>query len=439
MTERILLGGALLTAADALLQTGWGVRIVDGAIADVGPNETLAATRPGIETIDARDLLLMPGFVNAHMHSYGILAHGIPLAEPPAGFYPFLAKFWWPRVEDRLDAAMVEAAFRLACARMIRFGITTVCDVLEAPRAAPGVLDVEARVAEETGIRAVLSLEASERHGEAAARAALFENAGFAATHGTGRVTGMMSLHTSFSCSEAFVREGKALAVESGVRIHLHLSESDYEPSFTLERYGVRPAIWYDRLGFWDSSVLASQGVSLDEDEIAVLAKRRVRLAHMPASNCEVGGGVAPIPEMLEAGMRPGLGTDGYINDPFEVMRTAFLIHKGVRRDARVMPARTVLAMATAWGADAVGVNAGLLAPGRRADVVGVRLDLDTPLTAENVAEQLVLFRSGADVALTVVDGRVLFRDGELLAVDLEAARREAHAQARRLWTKGGR
>jgi 5-methylthioadenosine/S-adenosylhomocysteine deaminase len=103
------------------------------------------------------------------------------------------------------------------------------------------------------------------------------------------------------------------------------------------------------------------------------------------------------------------------------------------------MPARTVLAMATAWGADAVGVNAGLLAPGRRADVVGVRLDLDTPLTAENVAEQLVLFRSGADVALTVVDGRVLFRDGELLAVDLEAARREAHAQARRLWMRGGR
>ncbi|MCX6093491.1 MAG: amidohydrolase family protein [Candidatus Bipolaricaulota bacterium] len=436
MDERIILGGVLLTAADAELRAGWGVRIVDGAIAEVGPNETLAGTRRGIETIDARDLLLMPGFVNAHMHSYGLLAHGIPLAQPPAGFYPFLAEFWWPRVEDRLDAAMIEAAFRLACARMIRSGVTTVCDILEAPHATPGVLDVEARVADETGIRAVLSLEASERHGAAAARAALFENAGFAATHGTGRVTGMMSLHTSFSCSEAFVREGKALAVESGVRIHLHLSESDYEPSFTLERYGVRPAIWYDRLGLWDSSVLASQGVALDADEIAVLAKRRVRLAHMPASNCEVGGGVAPVPEMLEAGMRPGLGTDGYINDPFEVMRAAFLIHKGVRRDARVMPARTVLAMATSWGADAVGVNAGVLAPGRRADLIGVRLDFDTPLTPENVADQLVLYRSGADVALTIVDGRVLFRGGELLTVDAEAARREAHAQAQRLWTK---
>ncbi|MEN6368539.1 MAG: amidohydrolase family protein [Thermotogota bacterium] len=438
MDERILLGGALLTAADAELRTGWGVRIVDGTVAEVGPNEALAKTRRGIETIDARDLLLMPGFVNAHMHSYGLLAHGIPLAQPPAGFYPFLAEFWWPRVEDRLDVAMVEAAFRLACAKMIRSGVTTVCDVLEAPRAAPGVLDVEARVAEEAGIRAVLSLEASERHGPAAARAALFENAGFAATHGTGRVTGMMSLHTSFSCSETFVREGKALAVESGVRIHLHLSESDDEPSFTLERYGLRPAIWYDRLEFWDNSVLASQGVALDADEIAVLAKRRVRLAHMPASNCEVGGGVAPVPEMLEAGMHPGLGTDGYINDPFEVMRAAFLVHKGVRRDARVMPARTVLAMATSWGADAVGVNSGVLAPGRRADVIGVRLDLDTPLTPENVADQLVLYRSGTDVALTVVDGRVLFQNGELLTVDAEAARREAHVQARRLWRKDG-
>lgn len=439
MDEQVVLGGALLAAADAELKLGWGVRIADGAIAEVAPNEDLVRARTGAETIDARDLLLMPGFINGHTHSYGLLAHGIPLTEPPNGFYPFLADFWWPRVEDRLDAAMIQAAFRLACAKMIRSGVTTACEVLEAPHAVSGVLDVEAHVADEAGIRAVLSLEASERHGTAAGRAALSENARFAATHGTGRVTGMVSLHASFSCSEAFVREGKALAARAGVRTHLHLSESGYEPAFTLERYGVRPAIWYDRLGFWDGSVLVSQGVALDAAEIDVLAKRHVRLVHMPASNCEVGGGVAPVPDMLRAGMRPGLGTDGYISDPFEVMRAAFLIHKGVRRDSLVMPARTVLAMATSWGADAVGVNAGVLAPGRRADLIGVSLDLDTPLTPGNVADQLVLFRAGSDVALTIVDGRVLFRGGEFLTVDLEAARHEAHAQARRLWAEEGR
>ena len=439
MDERIVLGGALLPAADAELRKGWGVRIADGAIAEVGPNEALTKGAKGIEVLDARSLLLLPGFVNAHMHSYGLLAHGMPMAEAPAGFHRFLTDFWWPHVEDRLDAPMVEAAFRLACARSVLHGVTTVCDVLEAPRAAPGTLDIEARVADEIGIRAVLSLEASERHGTAAGRAALFENAGFAATHGAGRVTGMMSLHTSFTCSDAFIREGKSLAIESGIRIHLHLSESDYEPSAALDRHGVRPVTWYDRLGFWDSSVLASQGVALDAGEISVLAERGVRLAHMPASNCEVGGGIAPVPAMLAAGIRPGLGTDGYVNDPFEVMRAAFLIHKGFQRDARVMPARTVLAMATSWGADAVGVHAGILAPGRRADLIGVRLDTDSPLLAENVADQLVLFRSGSDVDLVLVDGRTLVRDGELQTADLEAARREAHAQALRLWKKEGR
>ncbi|MDD4904317.1 MAG: amidohydrolase family protein, partial [Candidatus Bipolaricaulis sp.] len=417
MDERIVLGGALLAAADAPLQRGWGVRIADGAVAQIAPNEDLVRSGAGLETIDARDLILLPGFVNAHMHSYGLLAHGIPLTKSPRGFYPFLVDFWWPRVEDRLDAAMIEAAFRLACVRMIRLGITTVCDVLEAPRAAPGALDVEARVAEEVGIRAVLSLEASERHGVDAGRAALVENVRFAAAYRTGRITGMMSLHTSFSCSEAFVREGKDLAAESGLRTHLHLSESDHEPSFTLERYGVRPVAWYDRFGFWDESIVASQGVALAAAEISVLAAHGVHLVHMPASNCEVGGGVAPVPEMLAAGIRPGLGTDGYVNDPFEVMRAAFLIHKGVRRDPLVLPARTVLAMATAWGADAVGVSAGTLGPGQRADLIGVRLDLDTPLTPGNVADQLVLFRAGTDVALTIVDGRTLFRDGEFATV----------------------
>lgn len=434
MDERIVLGRAVLAAADAELKNDWGVRIADGAIAEIAPNDVLATRR--VEAIDARDLLLMPGFVNGHMHSYGILAHGIPLAATPQGFYPFLADFWWPRVEDQLDAPMIEAAFRLACAKMIRYGITTVCDVLEAPHAVPGALEVEARVAEESGIRAVLTVEASERHGPRWAEAALTENAEFAGHRRTGRVTGMMSLHTTFSCSEPFVRRGKRLAQEVAIRIHIHLSESDYEPSFTLERYGVRPVAWYDRLGFWDDSVLVSQGVALDAQEVATLASHGVRHVHMPLSNCEIGGGVAPVPDMIAAGMRPGLGTDGYVNDPFEVMRAAFLIHKGVRRDPLVMPARDVLAMATSWGAAAVGVDAGVLAPGRRADLIGLRLDLDTPLTNDNVADQIVLFRNGLDVALSIVDGRVLLQDGELQTVDPEAARREAHTQARRLWAK---
>jgi len=436
MAERLILGGVLLASAKASLQEDWGVLIKGPAIAAIGPNEALCAKHPHAEVIDARDLLLMPGFINAHMHSYGLLAHGIPVDVPPRGFYEFLADFWWPCVEDRLDHPMIRASFTLACGRMIHSGITCFCDILEAPNALPGALAVEAEVLKDAGLRGVLSIEASERLGTDLGREALNENARFVRDHEDDRlIRGMVSIHTSFTCSEGFVMLAKGIADDLGCSIHLHLSETSYEPKVSLDRYGMRPVEWYDRLGFWDSSVLASQGVSLDTAEIDLIAERKVRLAHMPLSNCEVGGGIAPVPEMIKRGIQPGLGTDGYINDMFEVMRGAFLIHKGALQDPQVMPAKTVLSMATTWGAEAVGFpGAGTLAPGESADLIGIELDFDTPLTAGNTLDQVILYRSACDVALSIVDGVLLMKDHELLTVDMEKARHDAAVQAKRLW-----
>jgi 5-methylthioadenosine/S-adenosylhomocysteine deaminase len=195
---------------------------------------------------------------------------------------------------------------------------------------------------------------------------------------------------------------------------------------------------WYDRLGLWDETVLASQGVALSTEEIERLAERRVRMAHMPLSNCEVGGGIAPVPRMIDGGLTPGLGTDGYINDPFEVMRGAFLLHKGALADAAVMPARTVFAMATAWGAASVGwPEVGVLASGRAADVIGIDAATDTPLTRDNVLDQLVLFRGRGDVRLSIVAGRDVLRDGVVQTMDEAEVRRRARREAQRLWRGG--
>jgi len=439
MTDRLVLGGALLASVEASLQEDWGVLIEGRAIAAVGPNDTLRAEHPHAEVVDARDLLIMPGFINAHMHSYGLLAHGIPVDASPPGFYEFLADFWWPHVENRLDHPMIKAALALACGKMIEAGFTSVCDVLEAPNSLPGVLAVEAEVLKDAGLRGVLSIEASERLGTDLGRDALKENARFTEVHkGNPLISGMISIHTSFTCSEGFVMLAKGIADDLGCSIHLHLSESSYEPEVSLKRYGIRPVEWYDRLGFWDSSVLASQVVALDHSEIDILAECGVRLVHMPLSNCEVGGGIAPVPAMIARGIRPGLGTDGYINDPFEVMRGAFLIHKGALQDPQVMPAETVLSMATSWGAKAVGLpRVGTLAPGECADLIGIDLSFDTPLTKGNVLDQIVLYRNGNDVALSIVDGTLLMKDHELLTLDMEEIRHEATVQARRLWRMG--
>jgi 5-methylthioadenosine/S-adenosylhomocysteine deaminase len=427
-----------MTSAAALLRFGWGLRVLDGRVADVAPNETLRARFPKAEVLDVRDLLLMPGFVNAHMHSYGILSHGMPPHGIQPAFYELLADFWWPRVEDQLDRSMVEASMALACYRMIRAGFTSFCDVLEAPNAPEGILEAEAAVVRGAGLRAVLMTEASERISRERGEKLLDENAGFVEAHRNDPlIRGMLCIHTSFSCSESFVTYARRMMDDLNCGLHLHLSESIYEPTACVTRYGVRPVMWYDRLGLWSDSVLVSQAVAVDEAEIEILSERGVSVAHMPMSNCEVGGGVAPVPAMIRRGLRPGLGTDGSFNDPFEVMRAAFLIHKGVLQDRLTMPAETVLEMGTAWGAQAIGFSeVGSLDAGRPADLIGVALDLDTPLNAVNAPDQVALYRDVRDVRMSMVNGDLLMKDGVVLSLDSEKVRRQAREQAQRLWEK---
>ncbi|MCK5587068.1 amidohydrolase family protein, partial [Candidatus Bipolaricaulota bacterium] len=268
MGELVVLGGALLASPESSLLPGWGIWVVDGRIAALGPNNELRDDHPTAKVIDARHLLLMPGFINAHMHAYGLLAHGIPAHDVPPGFYEFLSDFWWPRVEDRLDAAMIEAAMDLACYRMIQSGITTFCDVLEAPNAPEGILDIEANVVRRSGLRAILMTEASERINTACGERLLAENARFIDEHRQDeRIGGMLCIHTSFTCSESFVVQARRMMEDLDCDLHLHLSESDYEPAACLEEHGIRPVLWYERLGLWSPSVLASQAVAVDEEE----------------------------------------------------------------------------------------------------------------------------------------------------------------------------
>jgi len=436
MAERIVRGGGLLVGVDEPLRFGWGVWIADGRVGEVGPNDELAARHAGAEILNAEELLLMPGLIDAHLHAYGRLAHGLVADDPPDGFYPFLADYWWPEVEDRLDEAMIEAAMQHACCQMIRSGVTGFCDVLEAPNAPAGVLDVEADVVHAAGLRAVLMTEASERISTARGEWLLEENAAFARAHRDDtRVRGMLCLHTSFTCSESFVRRARGMMDDLSCDLHLHLSESPHEPETCRRRYGTRPVDWYDRMGLWGRDVLASQVVSVTDDELETLAGRGVRVAHMPLSNCEVGGGVAPVPGMIARGMRPGLGTDGYIGDLFEVMRGAFLIHKGVLQSPKAMPASAVLHMATDWGAAAIGLeNVGRLDPGYSADLIGLDCRFDTPVTPRNALDQVVLFRGAGDVRLSIVAGDILLNDRRLLTMDEERARGVLAEQARRLW-----
>ena len=155
----------------------------------------------------------------------------------------------------------------------------------------------------------------------------------------------------------------------------------------------------------------------------------------MPLSNCEVGGGIAPIPELLEKDVCISLGSDGYINDMFEVMRGAFPIHKARLQDPGTMLADQVFEMATLQGAKALGLdNVGALEPGFVADLQLIDANFPTPLSEENLIEQVILHRSGNHVDSVMIDGVWKLKNGEILGVDLEKQRESIHRQAKRLW-----
>ncbi|MDW8352344.1 MAG: amidohydrolase family protein [Anaerolineae bacterium] len=442
--RQLLLCSWLITSADEPPKADHAVLVEGDRIAAVGAIEALRAQYPDAEVVDLRGCAISPGFVDAHRHCYGVLAHGIPTEQAPADFWAFLNEFWWGKIEDRLDYDMLRAAMDLSCYDMIRSGITTFFDCLEAPNAIPGGLFVQAEVVARWGLRGVLCFEATQRVSEANGELGLRENVEFIRAYQAHRsapdnrrlITGAMCHHTTFTCSDDFIRKAHGLAKELGVLLHFHCSEGTYEPEQALRKWGRRTIEHYDDLGILDETTLASQCVQLSPEEVRIVGERGIRVVTMPLSNCEVGGGIAPVPEMRRAGATVGLGTDGYVANFFASLRGAFLIHKARLLNPAAMPARDVWRMATGDGARALAMDEaiGAIAVGKQADLIAIDLDLPTPVTAHNLLDQLILWRDAVDVHSVMVAGRWLKRNYVVLNADPEALIAKTREAADRLW-----
>ena len=357
MTADLLVKNCLIVTMDArrrIIQTGY-IAAKDGIIVAVGEGNPSDITAD--QEIDASGRIAVPGLISTHTHMYGLLSHGIPITNAPRSFRNFLEKFWWPKVENRLRRHEIEDTARMACVEMARTGTTCFADILEAPYSIPGALEAEAEIVSKSGLRAFLSFEASERIDSSNGEESLQENARFIQRTSSGEslVKGMMCTHTLFTSSLQFLQRAKALASGLHSRIHIHLEESRYESDYCLKKYGSSPVAVYEKIEFLEPSLLASQCVQTSREEIRILAKHDVKVAHMPLSNCEVGGGIAPVKDLLDSGLTVALGTDGFVTDMFEVMRAAFLIHKGHLEDASVLTAEQVFNMATVASAPGIG------------------------------------------------------------------------------------
>lgn len=439
-TPHIVLGDWLIYDSARPPEHGWGVAIQGERVIAVGSRADLLAAYPNATLTDASGYVVAPGFVNGHTHMYGVLAHGIPPAAQVLDFWSFLRDYWWPQVEDALDRAMIAAATDHFCMENLQSGVTTFYDILEAPNAlteTPGsCLEVEAEVVRRWGMRGILSFEATQRVSQQNAIAGLEENSAFlrACRAAGGLVSGLMCFHTTFTCDADFIREAFRRGAELDTLVHFHCAEGKHEPEYCLKHFGMRPLEYYDSLGFLGPRALASQCVQISTREIELLAARGAKATSMPLSNCEVGGGFAPLPEMDAAGVTLGLGTDGYLGNYFATLRGAFLMHKARREDPSIMPADRVWDLATEGGAAALGLSdVGALRPGYYADLVLIDSDLPTPITTHNLREQLILWRDPVHVGGVMVAGQ--WRYGRAApGFDARAIRAHTREQAARLW-----
>lgn len=411
--------------------------IKDDIIEDILSNEEVSTKYPDTKVIDKSKDLIMPGFINGHMHQYGVLSRGIPANVHFKDFEGFLNDYWWPFIENRIGLKEVKATTKASALELIESGVIGFIDTLEAPNTEEGTLIEQAKILEEIGMKAIVSLESCERISYENGVKCLDENSNLIkwCKDNSKLVSGIMCTHTSFTCSDKFLEKAKEEAKKLNAPWQFHLSESIYEPNYAQKHFNKKPVYYYNDLNLLSENVLASQCVKVDDAEIDILKEKDVKVVHMPLSNCEVGGGFSPVPKMLDKGIKVALGTDGYINDFFEVMRGAFLMHKSNLEDASAMPAKTVLKMATEHGAYVAGLkDSGKLIVGNKADILVMEDEFKTPVTLENIFDQIVVQGRKEFVSDVYINGKQVLKDRVLVNIDKKEVVKEMKEVASEFW-----
>jgi 5-methylthioadenosine/S-adenosylhomocysteine deaminase len=421
MTTMLLHADHVLTMDAVNRTSAAGAVVVEGdRIAAVGTAAELQVRYPAAPVRRLADRLLMPGLVNAHLHS-GILrgtAEGLPV-------WDWLRMFIDP-MHRVLEPADAEAASFLCYAEAVLSGTTTVVDMWRH-------MEGSARAARQIGNRTIMVPYVGEHpdfdyFDHLDDTEALLESC-----HGgaDGRVEVWVGLEHAFYATEAAHVRAIALARKFGTGFHTHSNEAEVELREMQRRHGCRSIPALEKLGLLDAPrTLLAHCVWLDDDEIALLAHRGVAVAHNPTSNMKLASGAAPVAQLRCAGVAVGIGTDGEKEnnnlDMFEEMKFTSLLAKFASLDAAAMPAWDVLRMATIEGARAIGKDneIGSLEPGKKADLIAVRTDTPrlTPLfggVEGNLHHNLVHAVRGGDVDLTMVDGRVVVEGGALKTADI--------------------
>ncbi|MGI8733977.1 MAG: 5'-deoxyadenosine deaminase [Pyrinomonadaceae bacterium] len=442
MDEVILIkGGSVVTMDSQNSIVGADVLVRNGVIEHVGD---VGETASSATLIDAQGCAVLPGFVQTHIHLCQTLFRG---AADDLALIDWLKQRVWP-MEAAHNAESVAASARLGIAELIKGG-TTCALTMETVNHTEEVF----KVVEESGFRATIGKCMMDKGDEVPA--ALNENtqASIAASlalleswngKASGRIRYCFAPRFAVSCTTELLSAVARLARERGVMIHSHASENRTECALVEQDTGMRNIAYLESLGLSGRHVALAHCVHVNDEELRILKHTGTNVVHCPSSNLKLGSGIAPIKEMLEAGVSVSLGADGAACnnrlDMFTEMRTAALLQKALH-GPEVIPAQQALRMATIDGARAMGLEneIGSIEAGKRADLMVLSLaTLHSTPKPSDLTSAIVYSCQPDDVQTVLIDGRALMHDRKLLTLDEAQIKEHANAQARELFTRAG-
>lgn len=416
----------------------------DGTISRIFEKDEIDNPPPvTTEVFDARHQYVIPGQICAHTHFYGAFSRGMYIpGEAPDAFPAILEKLWW-KLDKSLDEDANYYSALVCLIDAIQHGTTTLVDHHASPNFISGSLDVLAKAIRESGLRASLCYEVTDRDGEEKALEGLEENARFigeVSKENDGFLSALFGLHASLTLSDKTLRKAREMCPPD-VGFHVHAAEHVIDEYDSMGKYGKRVAERLNDFDILGPLTVVGHGVHVDAHEISLLAETGTWVSHQPRSNMNNAVGLPEIESMLNAGVKVCLGNDGFSNAMWEEWKAAYLGHKLLHRDPRRVQADTIYQMAVINNRKLIqktfgGLNTGQITPGSKADLIFVDYRPFTDFNTDNLPWHIIFGFRDSMITSTMVNGKFLMKDRELLSLDQNAIVAEAKKISTSVWKK---
>jgi putative selenium metabolism protein SsnA len=439
MSSLLIQGGILVTLENPnRILANHAIWIEDGVIKSILPRKSAAKIKA--RAIDARGMVVMPGFINAHMHFYSSFARGLTKAAPAGNFLEVLRNLWW-RMDRQLTLDDCYVSTLVAGMEAIRHGTTTILDHHASPGAVKGSLDRIAKAVKELGLRAVLCYEVSDRDGKEIAQEGIEENLRFleqCRQRQDNQFKALFGLHASFTLGERTLRRCVENAEKYRAGFHIHCAEDIADQEITRKRFGRRVVQRLADHGILGPRTICAHAVHLQDSEWDLLAQTQTAVVHNPQSNMNNAVGFMDLAKASQKGVLVGLGTDAMTGNMLEELRSAIWAQKLLHKNpsAGFSDAVTLLIRNNQEIANRYFHKVGRLQEGWMADLIFLDYSPPTEMNEENFPSHLAFGLSQAAVDTTIVGGKILMRNRQFPSLDEEMISRRARRLSSALWSR---